>query len=137
MVFIPLAKAAEMASSSSDGVSGGDPWARALLLQSIDHIIELGRQFKYVWPLRYHPHNKPVTVPGGSGEERSDVYGYLYLMMKCYQLTGNQTFLTEAIAAHDTPDALHRAEFMNLYEVGVQSCDYVCSAVDSDPLETR
>eukprot|EP01047_Picozoa_sp_COSAG01_P115238 COSAG01_NODE_43886_length_425_cov_0.628834_2_plen_83_part_01 len=73
MVFIPLVKAAEMASSDSEG--GGDPWARSLLSKSIDHVIKLGRQFKYVWPVRYHPHDKPVTLPGGAGEERSDVYG--------------------------------------------------------------
>ena len=66
------------------------------------------------WPIRYYPLSLK-RFPDGS-EERSDVYGYLYLLMLTHQLTGNVTLLGEAIAVHNTPGALHRGEFFNMFE---------------------
>ena len=62
---------------------------------------------------------KPATLPGFGGrfiEERSDAYGYVYLMMLCHEATGNATFLEEALAVRSTPGALHRAEFDGAYD---------------------
>jgi hypothetical protein len=108
-VLNPTIKLVEMA-------AGGDKWALTLLLRSIDHLIYLGRALKYVWPVRYNPMTLEALPPPSGGEERSDVYGYMYLMMKAHQLTGNATLLQEALAAHDTKGALHRGEFFCLYE---------------------
>jgi hypothetical protein len=108
-VLNPTIKLVEMA-------AGGDKWALALLLKSIDHLINLGRALKYVWPVRYNPVTLEALPPPSGGEERSDVYGYMYLMMRTHQLTGNATLLQEALAAHDTKGALHRGEFFCLYE---------------------
>ena len=89
MVFIPLVKLAEMASD-------GDQWASAHLFRSVDLVISLARAFDYVWPLRYHPFLSPVKE--GTGRERSDIYTHLHLMMKCHELSGNATFLHEALS---------------------------------------
>ena len=96
--------------------AGGDLWALALLLRSIDHLIYLARSLKYVWPVRYNPVTLEPLPPPNGGEERSDVYGYMYLMMRTHELTGNATLLQEAVAAHNTRGAMHRGEFFNLYE---------------------
>ena len=70
------------------------------------------RPARYVWPVTYNAFTLAKTM----GEERSDVYGYIYLMMRLYGMTHNATFLEEASAAHATPGALHRQEFLSLYE---------------------
>ena len=108
-VLNPAIKLAEMA-------AGGDVWAKDLLLKSIDHLIFLARSLKYVWPVRYNPVTLEPLPPPNGGEERSDVYGFMYLMMRTHELTSNDTLLQEALAVHGTKGALHRGEFFCLYE---------------------
>lgn len=43
------------------------------------------------------------------------MYGYLYLMMKMFKLTGNATYLAEARTAYNA-GTLHKAEFYTMYE---------------------
>ena len=102
-----LAKLSDMASPPRN--SG---WARALFFSSIDNTIKLAHAFDYVWPVTYDP----LARKKGRGTERSDAYGYLYLMMQAYILSGNNTFLDEAKAVRSTHGALHRQEFFSLYE---------------------
>lgn len=56
-----------------------------------------------------------VSQVDPNNAERSDVYGYLYLMMKMHKLTGNVTYLMEAKAAYNA-GTLHKAEFYTMYE---------------------
>ena len=80
-------------------------------------MIYFARNVKYIWPVRYHPVTlEPVTPTSAAGEERSNVYGFMYLMMRVHQITGNATLLQEAVAAHDAAGAMHRGEFFCLYE---------------------
>ena len=60
-VLNPTIKLAEMA-------AGGDKWALALLLKSIDHLINLARALKYVWPVRYNPMTLEALPPPSGGE---------------------------------------------------------------------
>lgn len=99
-------------------VDDDDTWARGMFLQSIDHIIEMGREFGYVFGIYKPLPLQKATLPGFKGfiEERSDVYGYLYVMMLAHSLTGNSTYLAEARAVHAAPGALHRQEFFSMYD---------------------
>ena len=102
-----LAKLSDMASPPRS-----NSWARALFFSSIDNTIELAHAFNYVWPITYDP----LARKKGHGTERSDAYGYLYLMMQAYNLSGNSTYLKEAKAVRSANGALHRQKFFSLYE---------------------
>ena len=106
-----LVKLGEMAIDS-------DMWARGMFLRSLDHIIEMGREFGYVFGIYKPLPLQKASLPGFKGfiEERSDAYGYLYVMMLAHTLTGNSTFLAEAQAVHSQPGALHRQEFFSMYD---------------------
>ena len=81
--------------------SDGDLWARRLLLSSVDRLIMMGRHFQYVFGIYKPLPLQKSSLPGFTGyiEERSDAYGYLYIMMLAHQLTGNTTFLQEVCTA--------------------------------------
>lgn len=95
-----------------------DTWAKGVFLRSIDHIIDMGREFDYVFGIYKPLPLQKATLPGFKGfiEERSDAYGYLYVMMLAHSLTGNSTYLAEARAVHNAPGALHRQEFFSMYD---------------------
>eukprot|EP00035_Acanthoeca_spectabilis_P034429 m.29062 g.29062 ORF g.29062 m.29062 type:complete len:166 (-) comp6637_c0_seq2:1043-1540(-) len=85
-------------------------WAKSLVLRSVDRIIHLARGFDYSWPITYDA----LTGTAVTGEEASDVYGYLYIMMRVYSLTINATFLNEA-KAEPTARAICTSSNFSLY----------------------
>eukprot|EP01043_Picozoa_sp_COSAG02_P031132 COSAG02_NODE_2017_length_10096_cov_52.537061_5_plen_167_part_00 len=103
-----------------------DTWAKGVFLRSIDHIIEMGREFGYVSGIYKPLPLQKATLPGFKGfiEERSDAYGYLYVIMLAHSLTGNSTNLAEARAVHSAPGALHRQEFFSMYTPAACDCTF-------------
>ena len=105
----------------------GNRQARALLLKSVDYGIRAARHFDYAWPVMYRIQDFSVMEPS-RGDERfgqTDVGGiYAYLMLQCFDLTGEQRFLDEARAAIDKAKGL-RFDLMyqaNLTTWGAVAC---------------
>ena len=82
----------------------GDEKAKDLLLRSIDYGIKAARHFKYAWPIMYKIQDFSV-IEGTRGDERfgqTDVGGlYAYVMLQCFELTGEDRFVQEARKAID------------------------------------
>ena len=105
----------------------GDEAARDLLLKSVDYGIEAAHHFKYAWPISYKIGDFSV-ITEARGDERfgqTDVGGiYAYVMLQCFQLTGDKRFIDEARAAIDAArdlrfDLLYQA---NLTTWGAAAC---------------
>lgn len=105
----------------------GDEQAKELLLKSIDYGIEAAHHFKYAWPIQYRVQDFSI-ITKARGDERfgqTDVGGiYAYVMLQCFELTGEDRFVQEARAAIDTAcglrfDLLYQA---NLTVWGAVAC---------------
>lgn len=82
----------------------GDALARDLLLKSVDYGIRAAHHFRYVWPIMYDVRDFSVKTRARNDDRfgQTDVGGiYAYVMLQCFQLTGEQRFLDEARAAID------------------------------------
>lgn len=80
----------------------GDLAAKKLFLNSIDYAIKVARHFGYEWPVFYKMTTlevlKAETAPGNGGEK--DVPGsYAHIMLLAFQLTGEKSYLKEAMKA--------------------------------------
>jgi hypothetical protein len=87
----------------------GDEVAKKLLLNSIAYVIKVAHHFKYEWPVFYKMSTleveKAETQEGEGGEK--DVPGaYAHLMIQVWQLTGDQKYFDEAVAAAQKLDGL-------------------------------
>ena len=94
-LFHPLLNLARLAGH-------GDQRARELLLGSLDRVIEIAHHFDHVWPVFYDIDTleviKAESEPGKGGE--LDVPGlYAHVMLQAYDLTDEQRYLDEALAA--------------------------------------
>ena len=94
-LFHPLLNLARLAGH-------GDKRARKLLLGSLERVIEIAHHFHHVWPVFYDIDTleviKAESEPGKAGE--LDVPGlYAHVMLQAYELTDDQRYLDEAIAA--------------------------------------
>jgi len=83
----------------------GDEMAKRLFLQSLDYAIEVGRHFKYQWPIFYKMDTleviKAEAAPGDGGEK--DVPGiYAHVMLQAWELTGKRMYFEEAERAVKT-----------------------------------
>lgn len=105
----------------------GDEQARDLLLRSIDYGIEAARHFNYAWPVMYKIQDFSI-IQKARGDERfgqTDVGGiYAYVMLQCFELTGEDRFVEEARKAIDLAkelrfDLLYQA---NLTVWGAVAC---------------
>ena len=87
----------------------GDAEAKDLLLRSVDYGIKAAHHFNYAWPVIYDIRDFKV-ITKARGDERfgqTDVGGiYAYLMLQCYELTGEDRFVQEARAAIDKAKGL-------------------------------
>ena len=87
----------------------GDDQAKALLLRSIDYGIEAAHHFDYAWPVKYKIQDFSI-ITAARGDERfgqTDVNGiYAYIMLQCYELTGEQRFVEEARKSIDKAKGL-------------------------------
>jgi hypothetical protein len=105
----------------------GDEQARELLLKSVDYGIEAAHHFKYAWPIMYDIRDFSVMQESrGDGRfGQTDVGGiYAYVMIQCFELTGDDRFINEARAAIDAArglrfDLLYQA---NLTVWGATAC---------------
>lgn len=71
----------------------GDSTARNLLLQSIPAVIDLAHNVNYEFPVKFaYAGNQPLY-----GSEPDAVGGYAYLMLDMFELTGDSTYLQEAM----------------------------------------
>ena len=97
----------------------GDEKARDLLLRSIDYGIKAAHHFDYAWPIMYKIQDFSI-ITKARGDERfgeTDVNGiYAYIMVQCYELTGEQRFVEEACRAIDKAKGLR---FDLLYQVNL------------------
>jgi hypothetical protein len=89
--------------------SDGDEVAKKLLLNSIDYVIRVAHHFDYDWPVFYKMATlevlKKETQEGMGGEK--DVAGaYAHLMIQVWQITGDQKYFNEAVAAAKKLDGL-------------------------------
>jgi len=87
----------------------GDETAKKLLLDSIDYVIKVAHHFDYQWPVFYKMSTletlKAETEEGEGGEK--DVPGaYAHLMIQLWQLTDDQKYFDEAVAAARKLDGL-------------------------------
>jgi hypothetical protein len=105
----------------------GNDEARDLLLKSVDYGIEAARHFDYAWPIKYHIDDFSV-IEQARGDQRfgqTDVGGiYAYVMLQCFEMTGEDRFVREARAAIDKAkglrfDLLYQA---NLTTWGAVAC---------------
>ena len=105
----------------------GDDKAKDLLLRSIDYGIKAARHFEYAWPIMYKIQDFSV-IEKARGDERfgqTDVGGvYAYVMLQCFELTGEDRFVEEARKAIDKArelrfDLLYQA---NLTVWGAAAC---------------
>ena len=77
----------------------GDGDARELLLKSVEYGIGAAHRFDYAWPVRFKIQDFSVLEKArGDGEHgQTDVGGiYAYLMLQCFELTGEDRFVQEA-----------------------------------------
>ncbi|GGB21897.1 hypothetical protein GCM10011380_09330 [Sphingomonas metalli] len=82
----------------------GDEVARELLMKSIGYGIRAAHHFHYAWPVMYDIRDFSVKTRARNDDRfgQTDVGGiYAYLMLLCYQLTDDETYLHEARAAID------------------------------------
>lgn len=97
----------------------GDEKARDLLLRSVDYGIKAAHHFDYAWPIMYKIQDFSI-ITAARGDERfgqTDVNGiYAYIMVQCYELTGEQRFVEEACKAIDKAKGLR---FDLLYQVNL------------------
>jgi hypothetical protein len=105
----------------------GNEEAKELLLKSIDYGIEAAQHFNYAWPIMYKIQDFSV-ITKARGDERfgqTDVGGiYAYVMLQCFELTGEDRFVQEARKAIDVAcglrfDLLYQA---NLTVWGAVAC---------------
>ncbi|HLV06912.1 MAG TPA: hypothetical protein VKY80_04495 [Croceibacterium sp.] len=105
----------------------GDERCRDLLLSSIDYGIKAAQHFDYAWPIMYKLQDFSV-IQEARGDERfgqTDVGGiYAYVMLQCFELTGEDRFVQEARKAIDKAkelrfDLLYQA---NLTVWGAVAC---------------
>jgi hypothetical protein len=106
---------------------GGDEDAKELLLKSIDYGIKAAHHFDYEWPIMYKIEDFSVITEARTDERfgQTDVNGvYAYVMLQCFELTGEQRFVEEARKAIDKAcglrfDLLYQA---NLTVWGAVAC---------------
>ena len=87
----------------------GNEEAKDLLLKSIDYGIRAAHHFDYAWPVMYKIQDfSVITEARGDGRfGQTDVGGiYAYLMLQCFQLTGEDRFVEEARRAIDKAQEL-------------------------------
>jgi hypothetical protein len=105
----------------------GDERCKDLLLKSIDYGIKAAHRFDYAWPVMYKIQDFSI-ITKARGDERfgqTDVGGiYAYVMLQCYELTGEDRFVQEARKAIDKAkelrfDLLYQA---NLTVWGAVAC---------------
>lgn len=94
-LFHPLLNLARLAGH-------GDERAREMLIGSLDRVIEIAHHFNHDWPVFYDIDTleviKAESQPGKGGE--GDVPGlYAHVMLQAYELTHEQRYLDEALAA--------------------------------------
>jgi hypothetical protein len=94
-VFHPILNLARLAEH-------GDADALTQLLESLDPLIDVAHHFKYEWPVFYDVDTLEVlraeSEPGKGGER--DVPGlYAHVMLQAFELTDEQRYLDEALAA--------------------------------------
>lgn len=77
--------------------------ARKLFLDSLDYAVEVAHRMDYEWPVFFNLYTLDNEDPPESdGEGEKDVGGlFAHVMLDAYDLTGEERFLTEAIAAAD------------------------------------
>jgi hypothetical protein len=105
----------------------GDARCKQLLLKSIDYGIKSAHHFDYAWPVMYKIQDFSVITEARTDERfgQTDVNGiYAYVMLQCFELTGEQRFVQEARAAIDRAkglrfDLLYQA---NLTTWGAVAC---------------
>lgn len=87
----------------------GNEEAKELLLKSIDYGIRAAQHFDYAWPIMYKIQDFSV-IQKARGDERfgqTDVGGiYAYVMLQCFELTGEDRFVQEARKAIDKAKGL-------------------------------
>lgn len=96
-LFHPLLNLARLAEH-------GDKRAQDMLLGSLDRVIDIAHHFAHEWPVFYDIDTlevlKAESEPGKGGE--GDVPGlYAHVMLQAHELTGDQRYLDEALAAAD------------------------------------
>lgn len=105
----------------------GNEEAKDLLLKVIDYGIEAAHHFDYAWPIMYKIQDFSI-ITKARGDERfgqTDVGGiYAYVMLQCFELTGEDRFVQEARKAIDKAmglrfDLLYQA---NLTVWGAVAC---------------
>jgi hypothetical protein len=82
----------------------GDEKAKDLLLRSVEYGIKAAHHFNYAWPVMYKIQDFSI-ITKARGDQRfgqTDVGGiYAYVMLQCFELTGEQRFVEEARKAID------------------------------------
>ncbi len=82
----------------------GNVECKDLLLKTVDYAIKAAQHFDYAWPIMYKLQDFSV-IQKARGDERfgqTDVGGiYAYVMLQCFQLTGEDRFVEEARKAID------------------------------------
>jgi hypothetical protein len=105
----------------------GEEEAKQLLLKSVEYGIKAAHHFDYAWPIMYKIDDFEV-ITKARGDERfgqTDVGGiYAYVMLQCFELTGEDRYVQEARAAIDKAkglrfDLLYQA---NLTAWGAVAC---------------
>ena len=105
----------------------GDESAKDLLLRCVDYGIKAAHHFEYAWPIIYDIRDFKVITKARGDEQhgQTDVGGiYAYVMLQCFELTGDQRYVSEARAAIDKAkdlrfDLLYQA---NLTVWGAVAC---------------
>lgn len=105
----------------------GDEQARDLLLRSVGYGIEAAHHFDYIWPVMYKYPDFSIMqkTRGDEKHGQTDVGGvYAYVMVQCFELTGEERYLQEARAAIEAAkgvrfDLLYQA---NLTAWGAAAC---------------
>jgi hypothetical protein len=105
----------------------GNEECKKLLLDSIDYGIKAAHHFDYAWPVMYKIQDfSIITEARGDGRfGQTDVGGiYAYVMLQCFELTGEDRFVQEARKAIDKAmelrfDLLYQA---NLTVWGAVAC---------------
>ncbi|MBC7285578.1 hypothetical protein [Hoeflea sp.] len=78
--------------------------AKTLLFKSVEYGIRAAQHFDYAWPVMYKAQDFSI-IQKARGDERfgqTDVGGiYAYVMLQCFELTGEDRFIQEARRAID------------------------------------